>query len=88
MREKGSVRKIKKARGVICHAIFDARVIKMEGLIKNCLLWSARMWSRSATTGLIFESPFMLQETVGALSDPERGAASLAYGTATSRVTS
>ena len=32
------------------------------------------------------EASFVLQETVGVLSDPERGAASLASGTAASRV--
>ena len=43
---------------------------------------------RSATTGFIVEASFVLQETVGVLSDPERGAASLASGTAAIRVAS
>ena len=43
---------------------------------------------RSATTGLIMEASFVLQETVGVLSEPERGAAMLALGTASRRVAS
>ena len=43
---------------------------------------------RSATTGFIVEASFMLQETVGVLYDPDRGAASLASGTAVSRFAS
>ena len=38
------------------------------------------------TTIFIVEASFMLQETVGVLSYPEQGAASLASGTAASRV--
>ena len=38
------------------------------------------------TTVFIVEASFMLQETVGVLSYPERGAVSLDYGTAASRV--
>ena len=44
------------------------------------------MRRRSVTTGLIVEDSFVLQETAVVLSDPERGAASLAPGTAKSRV--
>ena len=69
--KKGSVRKVKKARGVICHAIVSAWVIKTEGTMKKCLAWSRRIRRRSATTGLIIDASFMLQETVGVLSDPE-----------------
>ena len=43
---------------------------------------------RSATTGFIVEASLVLQETVGVLSRPEREAASLASGTAASRVAS
>ena len=48
------------------------------------------MWRRrrSVTTVFIVEAFFVLQETVGVLSDPEQGAASLASSTATSRVAS
>ena len=60
-------------------------MIKTEGLRKNFLEWSARMWRRSATTGLIMEASCVLQETVGVLSEPERGAAILALGTASRR---
>ena len=44
------------------------------------------MQRRSATTELIIEALRMLQETVGLLSDPERGAAMRASGTAYGRV--
>ena len=40
------------------------------------------MQSRSATPGLIFEALRVLHDTVGVLSDPERGAAMRAAGTA------
>ena len=86
MGEKGVVRKFKQARGVICHAILNARVIKIEGLRKKCLKRSARRRRRSATTGFIEEVSFVLQETIRVLSKPERGAASLASGTAVSRL--
>ena len=69
--EKGSVSKVKKARGVICHEIVDDWVIKTEGLMKNCLTWSGRMLRRFATTGLIINAYFLLQETVRVLSGPE-----------------
>ena len=46
------------------------------------------MRRRSATTGLIIEASHMLQETVGVLSEPERGAAIQAMGTALRRVAS
>ena len=58
----------------------------MEGLMKNCLEWSAWIRIRSATTGLIVDTSFVLQETVGVLSDPEQVAASLSSGTAERRV--
>ena len=60
-----SARKLKKARGVIHHAIYDARVIKMEGLTKNCLEWSAQMQRRSATTGFIIDASLVLQDMAG-----------------------
>ena len=88
MGKRGGVRKFKQVRGVIRHAILGAWVIKREGLMKNCLKRSARRRKRSATTGFIVEASSMLQETVGVLSDPEQGAASLVSGTATSRVAS
>ena len=71
MGKKGGVRKVKKARGVICHVIFDAQGIKTEGLTKNYLEWSVRRWRRSKTTRFIVKACFVLQETVGVLSDPE-----------------
>ena len=46
------------------------------------------MRRRSVTTGLIVEASCMLQETVGVLYEPERGAAMLALGTALRRVAS
>ena len=46
------------------------------------------MWRRSTTTGLIVEASHMLQETVGVLSDPERGVDMHASRTDTRRVTS
>ena len=60
----------------------------MEELRKNSLDWSARMRRRSATIGLIIEASCVLQETVGVLSEPERGATILALGTALRRVAS
>ena len=44
------------------------------------------MQRRSATNGIIFEALHVLQETVGVLSDPERGAVMHASVTASSRV--
>ena len=44
------------------------------------------MRRRSETTGLIVKGSRVLQETVGVLSDPERGAAIRASGNATRRV--
>ena len=44
------------------------------------------MQRRSATPGLIFEALRVLHDTVGVLSDPERGAAMRAAGTAARRV--
>ena len=84
MGKKGSFRKIKKARGVI----FDTRVIKNISVEDNCLECTARMQRRSATTRLIDEASFVLQETAGVLLYPEQGAASLAISTTTSRVAS
>ena len=46
------------------------------------------MQRRFATTGLIMEALCVLQETVGVLSEPERDAAILAFGTASRRVAS
>ena len=46
------------------------------------------MQRRYATTGLIIEASHKLQERVGMLSKPERGAAMRALGTATSRMAS
>ena len=46
------------------------------------------MRRRSATTRLIMKASHMLQETVGVLSEPERGAAMRALGTALRRVAS
>ena len=46
------------------------------------------MRRRSATNGLIFEALRVLQETVGVLSNPERGAAMHASVTASRRVAS
>ena len=46
------------------------------------------MWRRSATTGLVMEASHVLQETVGVLSEPERGAAMRSLGTASRRVAS
>ena len=56
--------------------------------MKNCIEWSAQMHRRSATTRLIANASFVLQETVGLLSDPEVGASILTAGTAASRVAS
>ena len=60
----------------------------MEGFTKNFLEWSARMCRRSATTGLIIEASRVLQETAGALSEPERGIDMRALETASRRVAS
>ena len=46
------------------------------------------MQRRSATTGLIIEASCVLKETVRVLSEPERGTAMLALGTASRRVAS
>ena len=46
------------------------------------------MRRKSATIGLIIEASHMLKETVGVLSEPERGAAMQALGTASRRVAS
>ena len=88
MGDKGGVRKFENARGIICHAIIDAREIKKEGLRKNCLKGIAQRQRRSATHGFIVEAFFVLQEMVGVLFEPEQGTASLASGTDTSRVAS
>ena len=42
----------------------------------------------SATTGLIVEASYVIQEMMGVLSDPEHGAAMRIVGTSTRRVTS
>ena len=46
------------------------------------------MHRRSTNTGSIMEASYMLQETLGVLSEPERGATMRALGTASRRVTS
>ena len=46
------------------------------------------MGIRSTTTGLTIKALHVLQETVGVLSEPERGAAMQALGTASRRVAS
>ena len=58
-------------KGIICHTIFDARVIKMEGMMKNFLERSARMRRRSETNGFIVDASLVLQEMFGVLSKPE-----------------
>ena len=60
----------------------------MEGFREKFLEWSMQMRRRSATTRLIMKASHMLQETVGVLSEPERGAAMRALGTALRRVAS
>ena len=60
----------------------------MEGFRKNFLEWSAQIRRRSATTGLIMEASRVLKDTVGVLSEPERGAAMRAFGTSLRRVAS
>ena len=86
MGERRVVRKVKNLRVIICRAIFGARVIKTEGLMKNCLEWSTRRRRRSATTGFIVEASLVLQEMVRVLLDPEQGMAILTSGTDTIRV--
>ena len=46
------------------------------------------MRRRSETTGFMADASLVLQETVGVLSDPDRGAAIVAYGHVSSRVAS
>ena len=79
---------MEKMRGIVRHAIFLPRVIKMEGFKKKNLKWSAWMRRRSATTGLIVEAFHMLHRKAGMLSDPERGMDMRTVGTAARRVAS
>ena len=46
------------------------------------------MQRRSATTGLMVDASLVLQETVGVLSDPDRGAAMVASGHVSIKVAS
>ena len=60
----------------------------MEGFKENFLEWSARMWRRSVTTGLITKASCVLKETFGMLSEPERGTSIRALVNSSRRVAS
>ena len=50
-------------------------VVENQGVEKTCSQWSAQMRRRSETYGLIVDASNVLQDSVGVLSDPERGVA-------------
>ena len=63
---------------VILHVIILAWVVEYRGVEKTCSQWSVQMRRRSETYGLIVDASHVLQDSIGVLSNPERGAAMFA----------
>ena len=69
--KKGGVKKVKKTRGVICHAIFNALVIKNRRVNKEMPQMERTEVKKVRSHRFIVKAFFMIKERVGALSEPE-----------------